>query len=61
MGIFVQDSDAKARLTRATPLGFRAMPYTVLISPGGEITRRFVGAVSEADLVAAIESARQAR
>lgn len=45
----------------ATPLGFRGMPYTVVISPGGELARRFVGPVSEADLVAAIEPLRPAR
>jgi hypothetical protein len=45
----------------ATPLGFRGMPYTVVISPGGAVARRFVGPVSEADLVAAIEALRPAR
>ena len=48
-------------LSLATALGFRAMPYTVVISPRGEIARRFVGPVTEADLVATIESLRPPR
>jgi hypothetical protein len=48
-------------LTLATALGFRAMPYTVVVSPRGEIARRFVGPVTEADLVATIESLRAPR
>ncbi len=72
MGIFVQDTEAKARefmrtrsasfpngydwqLALAKPLGFRAMPYTVVISSRGEVARRFLGPVARADLVAAIE------
>jgi hypothetical protein len=45
----------------ATPLGFRGMPYTVVISPRGEVVHRFVGPVSEVDLVAAIEPLRPTR
>ncbi len=48
-------------LTLAAALGFRAMPYTVVISPQGEITRRFVGPVTDADLVATIEPLRPPR
>lgn len=72
MGIFVEDTEAKAReflrdhlvsfpygadwqLTIARPLGFRGMPYTVVISPQGDVARRFFGPVEEADLVATIE------
>lgn len=42
-------------LAWAKPLGFRAMPYTVVISRQGQIARRMVGPVPEADLVATIE------
>jgi hypothetical protein len=45
-------------LSLATALGFRAMPYTVVVSRQGEIARRFVGPVSDADLVATIEALR---
>lgn len=48
-------------LSLAGALGFRGMPYTVVISPLGEIARRFTGPVTEADLVAAIEAVRPAR
>jgi hypothetical protein len=37
------------------------MPYTIVVSRQGEVARRFVGPVSDADLVAAIESLRQPR
>ncbi len=43
-------------LAIARPLGFRAMPYTVVLSPEGDVARRFVGPVSETDLVGTIES-----
>ena len=43
------------QLALATPLGFRGMPYTVLISRQGEVAQRFFGPVSENDLVAGIE------
>lgn len=49
------------RLALATPLGFRGMPYTVILSPDGDIARRFAGPVAEADLVAAIEALRPPR
>ena len=72
VGIFVQDTEARARefikthgvsfpngydwqLTLARPLRFRAMPYTVVISPKGEVAKRFTGPVSRADLIATIE------
>ena len=72
VGVFVEDTEAKARefmkayattfpngydwaLEEARPLGFRGMPYTVIISPQGEPARRLTGPVSEADLVSAIE------
>lgn len=42
------------QLTLARPLGFRGMPYTVVISPRDEVARRFFGPVEEADLVATI-------
>lgn len=42
------------QLTIARPLGFRGMPYTVVISPRDEVARRFFGPVKEADLVATI-------
>ena len=42
-------------LAWAKPLGFRAMPDTVVISRQGQIARRMVGPVPEADLVAIIE------
>ncbi len=45
----------------ATALGFRAMPYTVVISTRGEIARRFVGPVTGTDLVATIEPLRSPR
>lgn len=71
VGIFVEDTDAKAReflkahpvsfphgtdwqLTIARPLGFRGMPYTVVISPRDEVARRFFGPVEKVDLVATI-------
>jgi hypothetical protein len=43
------------KLVLAKPLGFRAMPYTVVISKQGEVARRFVGPVTEPDLVTTIE------
>ncbi len=49
------------KLALATALGFRAMPYTVVISSQGEIARRFTGPVNEAELVAVIESLRPSR
>jgi peroxiredoxin len=42
-------------LALAKPLGFRAMPYTVVISQQGQVAHRWVGPVTEADLVATIE------
>jgi hypothetical protein len=42
-------------LAWAKPLGFRAMPYTVVISQQGQVAHRWVGPVTEADLVATIE------
>jgi hypothetical protein len=42
-------------LELARPLGFRGMPYTVIISPQGAVARRLTGPVSEADLLSAIE------
>jgi hypothetical protein len=42
-------------LALARPLGFRAMPYTVVISQQGQVVHRWVGPVTEADLVAVIE------
>jgi hypothetical protein len=76
VGIFVQDTEARARefrrsypmsfptgydwsLTLASALGFRGMPYTVVLSPQGEIARRFMGPVAEAELVATIEGLRR--
>ncbi len=73
VGIFVEDTDTKAReflrihplsfptghdwqLELAKPLGFRGMPYTVLISRQGEVAQRFFGPVSEDDFVIAIEA-----
>ena len=72
VGVFVEDTEAKARefmktypttfpngydwaLEEARPLGFRGMPYTVIISAQGEVAQRLTGSVSEADLVSAIE------
>jgi peroxiredoxin len=72
VGIFVEDTDAKARefvrahkirfpsgadwrLALARPLGYRGMPYTVVISPKGEVARKFTGPMPKADLVATIE------
>ena len=66
VGVFVEDTEAKARefmktypttfpngygwaLKEARLLGFRGMPYTVIISPQGEPARRLTGPVSEAD------------
>ncbi len=43
------------QLELARPLGFRGMPYTVLISRNGEVMQRFFGPVSENDLVTGIE------
>lgn len=42
-------------LAWAKPLGFRAMPYTVVISQQGQVAHRWVGPVTEVDLVATIE------
>ena len=42
-------------LAWAKPLGFRAMPYTVVISQQGQVAHRWVGPVTEADLVTTIE------
>jgi len=39
----------------ARPLGYRGMPYVVVISPNGEIARRFVGPVPQSDLAAEID------
>lgn len=44
------------RLDVAAPLGFRGMPYTVLISRRGQVARRFFGPIGEKELVAAIET-----
>lgn len=49
------------KLTLARPLGFRGMPYTVVVSPKGEIAGRFNGPVSRADLVTMIETLRAER
>ncbi|MCI0369958.1 MAG: TlpA family protein disulfide reductase [candidate division NC10 bacterium] len=43
------------KLAVAKPLGYRAMPYTVVISRQGEVAHRFHGPVSKADLITAIE------
>jgi peroxiredoxin len=42
-------------LALAKPLGFRAMPYTVVISQRGQVAHRLVGPVTEANLVTTIE------
>lgn len=72
MGIFVEDTEARARefvrthqvsfpngydwkLVLAKPLGYSRMPYTVVISQKGEIARRFIGPVTESDLVTTVE------
>ena len=72
VGIFVDDTEAKARefvrthrvgfpngydwkLVLAKPLGYRRMPYTVVISQQGEVARRFIGPVTKTDLVTAID------
>lgn len=39
----------------AKPLGFRGMPYVVVIAPKGEVARRFVGPVTQTDLAAEID------
>jgi hypothetical protein len=43
------------KLVLAKPLGYRAMPYTVVISQKGEIVRRFFGPVTKADLVTTLD------
>jgi hypothetical protein len=48
-------------LSLARALGFRVMPYTVVVSRQGEIARRFVGTVTDTDLVATIEPLRSPR
>lgn len=72
VGIFVEDTEAKARefvtthrvsfpsgydwrLVVAKSLGYSRMPYTVVISPQGEVARRFIGPVSKADLVTTLD------
>ena len=42
-------------LKLAKPLGFRGMPYTVVLDRRGGIARNFAGPISKADLTAAIE------
>ncbi len=44
------------QLELARPLGFRGMPYTVLISRNGEVMQRFFGPVSDNGLVTGIET-----
>ncbi len=43
------------QLALAKPLGFRGMPYVVVISPNGEVARRFIGPVTQSDLATEIE------
>ncbi len=43
-------------LAIARALGFRGMPYTVILSPRGTIARRIHGPVTRDDLISAIES-----
>ena len=50
---FLNGYDWKFVLAR--PLGFRGMPYTVVISQQGEVARRFFGPVTETDLVTTID------
>jgi hypothetical protein len=44
-------------LAIATPLGFRGMPYTVLIGPDRKVLHKFHGEVTEAALVERIDRA----
>ena len=43
-------------LKLAKPLGFRGMPYTVVVDRRGGIARNFTGPISRADLTATIDS-----
>ena len=43
-------------LKLAKPMGFRGMPYTVVLDRRGGIAKNFAGPISKADLTATIDS-----
>lgn len=43
------------KLVLAKSLGYSRMPYTVVVSQQGEVVRRFIGPVTETDLVTALD------